>query len=74
MHKELGKFRALGQLCDQGGRFKNSYQLLNLRNLKFSPVKYIFQYIFQCMDKIFCVEFHTKYFTHTLKDMIFIQH
>ena len=37
-------------------------------------------HIFQCMGKIFCVEFqraplkfHTKYFTHTLKDMIFLQ-
>ena len=36
---------------------------------------------FQCMDKIFCVEFqriplkfHTKYLTHTLKDMIFIEY
>ena len=47
--------------------------------LKFSPVNKI--HIFQCMGKIFCVEFqryplkfHTKYLTHTLKDMIFIQH
>ena len=37
-------------------------------------------HIFQCMGKIFCVEFqryplkfHTKYLTHTLKDMIFMQ-
>ena len=61
------------------GRFKNSYELLNLRALKFSPVNKI--HIFQCMGKIFCVEFqryplkfHTKYLTQTLKDMIFIQH
>ena len=62
-----------------GGHFKNTYELLNLRALKFSPVNKI--HIFQCMGKIFCVEFqryplkfHTKYLTHTLKDMNFIQH
>ena len=61
-----------------GGRFKNNYELLNLRALKFSYVNKI--PIFQCMGKIFCVEFqryplkfHTKYLTHTLKDMIFMQ-
>ena len=60
-----------------GGRFKNTYELLNLRALKFSPVNKI--RIFQCMGKIFCVEFqryplkfHTKYLNHTLKDMIFV--
>ena len=60
-----------------GGRFKNTYELLNLRALKFSPVNKI--HIFQCIGKIFCVEFqryplkfHPKYLTHTLKDMIFI--
>ena len=70
--------------CDQtefgkGGRFKNTYELLNLRTLKFSPANKIC--IFQCMGKIFFVEFqryplkfHIKYLTHTLKDMIFIQH
>ena len=62
----------------RGGRFKNNYELLNLRALKFSYVNKI--HIFQCMGKIFCVEFqryplkfHTKYLTHTLKDMIFMQ-
>ena len=62
-----------------GGRFKKTYELLNLRALKISPVNKI--HIFQCMSKIFCVEFqryplkfHTKYLTHTLKDTIFIQH
>ena len=62
-----------------GGRFKKTYELLNLRALKISPVNKI--HIFQCMGKIFCVEFqrvplkfHTKYLTHTLKDTIFIQH
>ena len=59
-----------------GGRFKNTYELLTLRALKLSPANEI--YIFQCMSMIFCVEFqryplkfHTKYHTHTLKDMIF---
>ena len=62
-----------------GGRFKNTYELLNLIALKFSPVNKI--HFFQCMGKIFCVEFqmyplkfHAKYLTHTLKDMILIQH
>ena len=62
-----------------GGVSKNTYELLNLRALKFSLANKI--HIFQCMGKIFCVEFqryplkfHTKYLTHTLKDMIFIQH
>ena len=61
------------------GRFKNMHELLNLRALKFSHVNKI--HIFQCMGKIFCVKFqryplkfHTKYLTHTLKDMIFIRH
>ena len=59
-----------------GGRFKNTYELLNLRDLKFSPVNKI--HIFQYVGKIFCVEFqryplksHKKYLTHTLKDVIF---
>ena len=30
-------------------------------------------HIFQCMGKIFCEEFLTKYLTHALKDAIFIQ-
>ena len=62
-----------------GGRFKKTYELLNLRVLKISPVNKI--HMFQCMGNIFCVEFqryplkfHTKYLTHTLKDTIFIQH
>ena len=60
------------------GRFKNTYQLLNLRALKSSPLNKI--HIFQCMGKMFCVEFqryplkfHTKYLTHTLKNVDFIQ-
>ena len=62
---------------EPGGRFKNIYELLNLRALKFSYVNKI--HIFRCIDKIFCVEFqryplkfHTKYLTHTLKDVDFI--
>ena len=61
------------------GRFNNTYELLNLRALKFSPVDEI--RIFQCMGMIFCVEFqryplkfHTKYLTHTLKDVTYKQH
>ena len=61
------------------GRFKKAYELLNLRAIKFSPVNKM--QIFQRMGKIFCVEFqreplifHTKYFLHRLKYMIFIQH
>ena len=77
-------FQGLVQICFvwvhmSGGRFKKTYELLNLRALKISPVNKI--HIFQCMGKIFCVEFqrvplkfHTKYLTHTLKDTIFIQH
>ena len=61
------------------GRFENTYELLDRRALKFSHVNKI--HIFQCMGKIFCVEFqryplkfHTKYLNHTLKYMVFIQH
>ena len=50
---------------------------LRVRALIFSHVNKI--HIFQCMGKIFCVEFqryplilHTNYLTHTLKDMILI--
>ena len=60
----------------RSGRFKNIDERLNLRALKFSPVNRIC--VFQCMGKIFYVEFqsyplkfHTKYHIHTLKDMIF---
>ena len=56
------------------GRFKGTYELLHLRALKFSPMKKI--HILQCMGRIFCVEFqriplkfHTKFLTHTLKDV-----
>ena len=57
---------------NSGAHFKNTYELLNLRALKFSPVNKF--HIFQCMGKIFCVElqrihlkFHTQYLTHTVK-------
>ena len=56
----------------------NGQELLNLRALKISMLYK--NHIFQSMGKIFCVEFqryplkfHTKYLTHTLKDMIFMQ-
>ena len=68
-------------LCDTaprpGGRFKNTYELLNPRALKISMLYK--NRIFQCMGKIFCVEFqryplkfHSKYLPHTLKDVHFI--
>ena len=70
------KLGELGQYHDcrwSGGRFKNAYELLNLRALRISMLYK--SHIFQCMGKIFCVEFqrvplkfHTKYLTHTLKD------
>ena len=60
-----------------GGHFNNTYELLNLRALKISKLHK--NHIFQCMGKIFCVEFqrvplkfHTKYLTHTWKDVDFI--
>ena len=60
------------------GAFQNAYELLNLRSLKISTL--YGNHNFQCMGKIFCVEFqryplklHTKYLTHTPKDVCFIQ-
>ena len=62
-----------------GGRVSKThiYELLNLRALKISML--CKNHIFQRMDKIFCVEFqriplkfHTKYLTHTLKEVDFI--
>ena len=65
------------QKCS-GGRFKNAYELLNLRALTISMLYK--NHIFQCMGKIFCVEFqrvplkfHTKYLTHTMKNVNFIR-
>ena len=64
-------------ITSPGGRFKNVYELLNLRALKIPMLDK--NRIFQCMSKIFCVEFqrvplkfHTKYHTHTLEDVDFI--
>ena len=64
-------------LFGSGRHFKNAYELLNLRALKISMLYK--NNIFQCMGTIFCVEFqrvplefHTKYLTHTLKDVDFI--
>ena len=58
-------------------RFKNADELSNLRTLKISMLYK--NHTFQCMGKIFCVEFqmvplkfHTKYLTYTLKDVGFI--
>ena len=60
-----------------GGRIKNEHELLNLRALKISM--FYKNHIFQCMGKIFSVEFqrvplkfHTNYLVHTLKDVDFI--
>ena len=60
-----------------GARFKNSYELLKLRALKIP--KLYKNHIFQCRGMVFCMEFqrvplkfHTKYLTHTLKDVDFI--
>ena len=57
-----------------GGRFKNVHELYNLRALKISILYK--NNIFQCMGKVFCVEFqrvplkfHTKYLTHTFQCM-----
>ena len=57
------------------GHFQITYELLNLRALEFSSVNKI--HTFQYMGKTSYVElqryplkFHTKYLTHTLKDMI----
>ena len=63
-------------------RFKNVCELYNLEllNLRAFKISVLYKsHIFQCMCKISCVEFqrvplkfHTKYHTHTLKDVYFI--
>ena len=75
--KRHGYKPVLRNFLRSGGRFKNAYELLNLRALKISILHK--NCIFQCMGKIFCVEFqryplkyHTKYLTHTLKYVYFI--
>ena len=79
LHESAVGFIRDSRLVEAGGRFNNAYELLTLRALKISMFHK--RFIFQCMGKIFCVEFqryplkfHTKYLTHTLKDMTFIQH
>ena len=66
-------------LMKLGERFKDAYELLNLKALRYSSANTI--HTFQCMGKLICVEFqrvplkfHTKYLIHTLKDAIFTQH
>ena len=62
------------------GGFKNTYELLNPRGWRALKISMLYKNrIFQCMGKIFCVEFqrfplkfHTKYLIHTLKDVHFI--
>ena len=44
-----------GEMERSGDRFKNTYELLNVRALKFSCLNKM--HIFQCMGKILCVEF-----------------
>ena len=75
--RHVNLFVATVMTVKTGGRFKNTYELLNLKALKISKLHK--NHIFQCMGKIFCVEFqrvplkfHTKYLTHTLKDVDFI--
>ena len=61
-----------------GAEGSKMLELVYLRTLKFSLINKL--HIFQCMGKIFCVEFqreplkfHIQYLTQTLKDTIFIQ-
>ena len=57
-HRFMGSFQWVAVTCEwldkdervPGGHFKNTYELLNLRALKFSHVDKI--YIFQCMSKM----------------------
>ena len=50
-----------------GGRFKNAYELLNLRALKISMLYK--NHIFQCIGKIFCVEFQ-KYLWNSTQNIL----
>ena len=54
------------------GGFINTYELVNLGARKFLLINKLHN--FQCMRKMFCVEFHTKYLTHKLKETIFNQY
>ena len=74
LHYHIGLLRNSLQFDRPRGRFKNTYKLLNPRALKNSMLYQI--RIFQCMGKIFYVEFPFeiphKYHTHTLRDVHFI--
>ena len=50
-------------LLRPGGHFKNLYKLVNLRALKFST--WYKNRIFQCVGKIFCVEFQSSLWNST---------
>ena len=72
----VGRFcgRSVSWLYLQGGVSK-CFKLLKSKSSSIFTSEWN---IFQCMGKIFCVEFqrvplkfHTKYLAHTLKDMIF---
>ena len=76
-HQTISSHDACDHKGQPGGRFKNTYELLSLRALKISHLYK--NHNFQCKGKIFCVEFqryslkfHTKYLTHTLKDVDFV--
>ena len=56
----------MSHLLESGRRFKNAYELLNLRTHQISMLYK--NHIFQCMGNIFCMEFK-KYLSDTLKDM-----
>ena len=51
-------------------RFKNVYELLDIRALKFSTVNEI--YIFQCIGKIFCVIPHKISCPYIERDTFYI--
>ena len=51
----LSKSRQCSYVDTTKGRFKNTYELLNLRALKISMLGK--NHIFQCVGKIFCVEY-----------------
>ena len=66
----LCKMQFTGLVISETGGSNSTYELLNLRALKFLPVDKIQIHIFRCMGKIFYMEL----LTHTLKDIIFIQY
>ena len=54
-HFQFTKKQTLGLTLRAWGRFKNAYELLNLRALKISTLYK--NHIFQYMGKIFCMDF-----------------